>query len=98
MPARAPSLAAAAAAGRPAPVPGRAQARVPYLVRFFSTGYADHTRSAIRIRTESEQTADRKPPRTVGQFLSETNHCNGSDRIVATVQSGTDGFTPPGAL
>ena len=44
------------------------------------------------------ETADRKPPRTVGRFLSETNHCNGSDRTVATVRSGSDDFIPPGAL
>jgi len=28
-------------------------------------------------------------------FLSETNRCNGSDWTIATVQSGSDGFTPP---
>ena len=43
-------------------------------------------------------TADRKPPRTVRRFLSETNRCNGSDRTVATIRSGSDGFTPPRAL
>ena len=32
-------------------------------------------------------TADRKPPRTVERFLSETNRCNGSDRTIVTVQT-----------
>ena len=83
------------------PEPGRA--RVPYPVRFFLNRIlrvwvtADRTRSAIRIRTDSAQRLTENR-RTVGQFLSETNRCNGSDRTVATVRLGSDGSTPSGAL
>ena len=39
---------------------------------------ADHTRSAIRIRTRISATAVRKPTQTVGRLLSKTNRCNRS--------------------
>ena len=81
-----PPLMRAPAAGRLAPVPGSSlvsgsgSGSLPGLVLFESgftgMGYAKHTRSAIRIRTLP-----------VGQPTVATigsNHCNGSDRTVAT--------------
>ena len=50
-------------------------------------GYAEHTRSAIRIRT-APPTAVCKPSRQLGGWTVaavETNRCNGSNRTVATV-------------
>ena len=61
-------------------------------------GHADHTRSAIRIRTAQRNSCQ---PTTVDSWAVaavEMNRCNGSDRTVATVRSVSDIFTPPGAL
>ena len=84
---------------RPACASAVARVRVPYPVRFFlnrvSRAWVTADRARFAIQTRTSATADRKPPRTVGRFLSETNRCNGSDRTVATVRSETDGFTPP---
>ena len=63
-----------AAAGRQAAEPEQEQARVPYLVRFFLNrvsrvwGIADHTRSAIRIRTESAQRLTENRCEKLGSF------------------------------
>ena len=46
-------------------------------------GYAEHTRSTIRIRT-APPTAVCKPSRQLGGWTVEMNRFNGSDRTVAT--------------
>ena len=82
-------------ASRPAPVPGSGPGQGPGSLPgpvLFEPGltgmdYADHTRSAIRIRTNSWAVT-----------AVEMNRCNGSDRTVATIQSVLDIFTPPGVL
>ena len=76
--------------------PGRARARVrvPYPVRFFLNQVsrvwdtADRTRSAIRIWTRISPTANRKPSRTVGRFLSKMNHCIRPNRCNRSVGFG----------
>ena len=92
---------AAGGGGGGRPVPGRARARardsgpgsgsLPGLVLFepglTGMGYAEHTRSAIWIRT-ARPTAVCKPSRQLGGWTVaavEPNRCNGSDRTVATV-------------
>ena len=93
MPAHAHARAAAAGGGgcRPGPSPGPGASALPGLVLFepglTGMGYAEHTRSAIRIRT-APLTAVCKPSRQLGGWTIaavEPNCCNGSDRTVATV-------------
>ena len=72
--------------------PGPGSGSLPGLVLFepglTGMGYAEHTRSAIRIRT-AMPTAVCKPSRQLGGWTVaavETNRCNSSDRTVATVR------------
>ena len=61
-------------------------------------GYAEHTRSAIWIRTAPRNGC--QPTAASGWAVAavEMNHCNGSDQTVATVRLGSDQNTPPGVL
>ena len=84
--------------GRPVPVPGSGSLPGPVLFEpgLTGMGYAEHTHSAIRIRT-----ALRCQPTAADSWAVaavEMNRCNGSDRTVATVRWGLDQITPPGAL
>ena len=60
-------------------------------------GYAEYTRSAIRIRTAPRNGCQPTAPGSWAVAAVETNCCNGSVRTVATVRLGST-FAPPGAL
>ena len=80
----------------PVPDSGSLPGPVLFELGLMGMGYAEHTRSAIRIRT-----APRCQPTAADNWAVaavETNRCNGSDRTVATVLLGSDQITPPGPL
>ena len=84
--------------------PGLGLVRVPYPVRFNAipgltgVGYAEHTRSAIRIRTAPRNGYQPTAADSWAVAAVETNSCNGQDRTVATARLDSDQNTPPGAL
>ena len=81
---------------------GEGAGSLPGLVLFklglTSMGYAEHTRSAIRIRTAPCNGCQPTAPGSWVGAAVETNRCNSSDRTDATVWLGSDQNTPPEAL
>ena len=61
-------------------------------------GYAEHTRSAIRIRIAPCNGCQPTAADSWVVAAVETNRYNGSDRTVTTVRLDSDQNTPPGAL
>ena len=88
----------AAAGGRPGSGSGSLPGPVLFEPGLTGMGYAEHARSAIRIRTAQRNGCQPTAADSWAVAAIETNRYNGSDQTVVTVRLGLDPFTPPGAL